>query len=442
MNAPEEPVLPLEEIQGIAIPGFFKPHQTLLYLQVPSDASLDGFKRFLLSLPVATGNETLADRRAARRAAASKGRPRAEHVVLVAVGFTYRGLLRLTPDAARMTSAAFKHGMVRRSVLLGDSTDPSAESHPAKWVVGGASTELDAMLVVAGDDREEVSARAAALSAELSELGIVVASEDGDVRADLPGHEHFGFDDGVSQPGIRGRASDAPSDYVTERHLGSSEIPSVWMYGYPGQELVWPGEFVIGLPSTGPDPLRAGLIEPCAPRWTQNGSFLVYRRLRQDVAAFWKTIRSEAARLARLPGFAGMEETRLAALLVGRWPSGAPVSRVPEGDDRTLGDDPLANNALLFDTDTPTWKHTRGIAASAPNASADPAGIRCPLAAHIRKVNPRDSATDVGGATSTQARRILRVGVPFGPPIPAAARYGDAPDPAAGNRGLLFLSIQ
>jgi hypothetical protein len=128
------------------------------------------------------------------------------------------------------------------------------------------------------------------------------------VRSDLPGHEHFGFDDGVSQPGPRGRASDRPGDHITDRHIDPGQVPQSLLYGYPGQDLVWPGEFVLGYPATGPDPLLPGPVALAQPPWTRNGSFLVYRRLRQDVGLFWRTMRSEAARLAALPGFAELKD--------------------------------------------------------------------------------------------------------------------------------------
>jgi hypothetical protein len=160
------------------------------------------------------------------------------------------------------------------------------------------------------------------------------------------------------------------------------------------------------------------------------------------VVAFWTTMRDEATRLAGLPGFTGMTDARLAALLVGRWPSGAPVNRTPNKDIEALGDDPLANNHFVFDTDTPRLHLRNGKEDPFPAAKADPAGITCPWAAHIRKVNVRDSSSDIGGATATQSRRVLRVGVGFGAPLAEAAKYGDGADPIQGQRGLLFLSIQ
>ncbi|WP_346825106.1 Dyp-type peroxidase (plasmid) [Ralstonia solanacearum] len=439
---PFEPVLDLADIQGIAVPGFLKPHQTLLYLRMCDKFDFSAFRKFLIDLDVATGSRTLIDRRAARKEKDVSQRSGNRQVVLTAIAFTYAGLLKLVPSAMEIPSVAFKHGMVRRSGLLGDPADPASEGNPRNWVVGGVDAELDAMIVVAGDTRTGVSAHAAYLLAKLTELGMLVELENGDIRPDLPGHEHFGFDDGISQPGIRGRASAQNDDFITPRYLDPGEVPAVWLYGYPGQDLVWPGELILGYPATSPDPLLPGPIAQCGPTWTRNGTFLVYRRLRQDVVAFWTTMRDEAKRLAALPGFAGMTDVRLASLLVGRWPSGAPVARTPGQDLPDLGQDPLSNNSFLLDVDTPDWKLSTSVTRTFPLAKADPAGLICPVAAHIRKVNLRDSSSDLGGATTNQTRRIFRVGIPFGAPLPETARYGEAPDPVSGKRGLLFLSIQ
>jgi Dyp-type peroxidase family len=445
---PKEPRLALADIQGIAVPGFFKPHHTLIYLRVPKEADLAAYRKQLYHLDVSNGDVTLADRRRARKVAKRAKttraalRPREERAVLTAIGFTYAGLLRLAPDAQDISSVAFKHGLARRASLLGDPQDPASPGHPKNWVVGGPHDALDALIVVAGDGRDEVTARAGEIAAAFVKAGAQARVEEGNVRADDPGHEHFGFDDGVSQPGVRGRATDAENDFITERHIDGADVPFTWLYGYPGQDLIWPGELVFGYPATSPDPLIPGPVATGGPAWMANGSFLVYRRLKQDVVAFWKTMRDEAARLATQPGFAGMTDARLAALLVGRWPSGAPVARKPDADDPALGADALANNDFLIDADTPALKIAGERANAYPLAKADPAGVTCPWAAHVRKVNTRDSASDIGGATSTQTKRLLRVGVPFGRSLPAEAKYGDAPDPDAGNRGLLFLSIQ
>jgi Dyp-type peroxidase family len=444
IDPPTEPILVMGDIQGIAIPGFLKPHQTLLYVRLPNNRGVVGqFRRLVAALPVTNAGETLADRRAFRRSANdSAERARSDAMVLLAIGFTYEGLLKLTPGAFDISSEAFRHGLVARSRLLGDSPDPRDESNPANWVVGAPGAELDALIVLAGGNRERVSERASEVAKELSDLGADVRSEDGDVREGVAkGHEHFGFDDGVSQPGIRALASNTPGDWITERTIDPTQIPAAWLYGDPGQDLVWPGEFVLGYVATSPDPLLPGPVASATPAWTRNGSFLVYRRLRQDVGLFWRTMREEATLLAGLPGFDGMTDDRLAALLVGRWPSGAPVNRVPEDDNPALGANSFANNNFRFDSDTPIFKLVGGYADRFPPAKADPAGVSCPWAAHIRKVNVRDSSSDMGARSATLERRILRVGVPFGKSL--MDRYAEtADDPERGQRGLLFLSIQ
>lgn len=442
---PVEPILDMHDIQGIAIPGFFKPHQTLLYIQVPDGhQALLHFKHFLgrIAGEVATAAVTLADRRKHRNLTKSAMLKLSAHApVLIAIGLSGRLLHRITPSAYAIPSVAFKSGLVARSSFLGDPTDPKSEGHPINWMVGGTGQELDALVIVAGDTRARVSERALKIQKIIAGAGIDVASEDGDVREDDPGHEHFGFNDGVSQPGIRGRASAKPGDFITDRHVDPSEVPATWLYGYPGQDLVWPGEFVLGYAATSPDPLVPGPSLEGLPNWTRNGSFLVYRRLRQDVGAFWSTMKREAERLATLPGFAGLGYEGLASLLVGRAPNGAPISRVPKGGTDGLGKDPLANNHFRFDSDTPPLKLVGGHRDRFPSAKADPIGKICPLAAHIRKVNTRDSASDMGARSSTYDRRVLRVGVPFGRSL-LNPFVEPAADPERGNRGLLFLSIQ
>jgi Dyp-type peroxidase family len=442
--APIEPVLEMPDIQGIVVPGFFKPHQTLLSLRLPDNVGvLNQFRNWLRNLKPSNAEETLHDRRQFRNSTpGSKERSESDARVFAAIGFSYAGLLRLTPGAFSIQSEAFRHGMESRSKLLGDPADPKVEGHPSTWVVGGVGRELDALVVVAGGLRDRVSERAAALAGELSGIGVDVESQDGDTRTGAEaGHEHFGFADGVSQPGIRGLASASANDYITDRDIRPEVVPAAWLYGAPGQDLVWPGEFVLGYPATSPDPLLPGRTATLNPPWTRNGSFLAYRRLRQDVGLFWRAMRAEAARLAALPGFSGMTDDRLAALLVGRWPSGAPVNRSPMQDDKNLGDANYANNNIRFDSDAPIFDLVSGTVDRFPRAKADPAGTTCPWAAHIRKVNVRDSSSDMGARSSTLERRILRVGVPFGKSL--ADRYAQiGDDPQKGQRGLLFLSIQ
>ncbi len=438
----EEPVLPMSEIQGIVVPGFLKPHQTLVGVCFPPGRSaMREVKSFLQSLEVSTAEKTLKDRRDHReRAAGRKRRLAPESSVLQSVAFSFSGLGKLGAEAEDIPSAAFKHGLAARSALLGDPV--TGDGSPAKWKVGGPQTELDALIVVAGNDRDWVSYRADELMNRARSAGLSIAyCENGDVRPDLPGHEHFGFDDGISQPGIRGRASNRADDFITERRIAPQQLPESLLFAYPGRDLVWPGTFVLGQAGASPDPLIAGAPTPAVPPWTANGSFLVFRRLVQDVGLFWRTMRTLAQELSRRPGFEGINEDWLAARIVGRWPSGAPVNRVPHRDLPALGGNPEANNNFRFDSNSRKLELVSGFKDEFPMSTADPIGLTCPWAAHIRKTNTRDSASDTGGRESTYLRRLLRIGVPFGPPL--HDRFATAKeDPSFGNRGLLFLSIQ
>lgn len=457
LTAPVEPVLDVEDIQGIAVPGFLKPHQTLLGLRLPQQdpktyhEQMLAAKAFVRELAdeVSNARVTLDDRRARRKQQMRQAEQYPEYAgsVLTAVGFSAQGLTALTPGGSQIDSEAFRKNLAARSQLLGDPTDPDNEGAPVNWVVGAPGTEPDLLIVVAGDHRGAIDARVDTLLPRLAAAHLdLVYREDGDIRTDhwgsvdMRGHEHFGFDDGVSQPGIRGRASEAEDDFVTPRTIDPVAVPDRWLYGLPGQNLVWPGEFVIGYPASSADPLMPGNVRQCGPAWTANGSFLVFRRLRQDVGLFWRTMRDEAARLATQPGFEGMTDEKLASRLVGRWMSGAPVDRTPDADDPALGRQRLANNQFRFNSDTPNVP-VEGFDDTFPRAKADPAGITCPWAAHIRKVNVRDAGSDMGGSSATFARRLLRVGLPFGKPL--EDRYaGVEDDPHHGNRGLLFLSVQ
>jgi Dyp-type peroxidase family len=441
--APVEPVLELADIQGAAIPGFLKPFQTLIGINCDDAVyPIEDFRRFIreMSAKLSTGAETLADRREHRALKFADKADLKPPAVLTGIAFSIGGLLKLTPGAASIPSQAFQLGLAARSTMLGDPANPSDEGNPAKWVVGGMRGELDALILVAGDSTDLVEQGVKELMKLIQSARLRISYlEAGAVRADKKGYEHFGFNDGVSQPGIRGRASSNPTDFITERYIQPDQIPDTWLNGYPGQPLLWPGEFLIGYPGTSPDPLVPGHITPAVPEWTRNASFLVFRRLRQDVSLFWRTMREKADDLAKTKKLAGMTDERLASLLVGRWPSGAPVNRTPDKDIADLGESPFANNLFRFDSDTLPMPHM-GNPDSFPMAKADPAGITCPWAAHIRKVNTRDSASDTGSQDSTYKRRLLRVGIPFGKPIEPYSDPKD--DPEQGNRGLLFLSVQ
>src|SRR5205823_1400591 len=136
------------------------------------------------------------------------------------IAFSFRALDALTDDADRFRDEAFKAGLAKRSRLLGDPVDPASEGCAANWVVGGPDNEADVVLIVASDDRDDLLALVAWIESTI----FTPCTADGDrigrslqivykqLAAVLPGrlskHEHFGFRDGISQPGVRGRLPD------------------------------------------------------------------------------------------------------------------------------------------------------------------------------------------------------------------------------------------
>jgi Dyp-type peroxidase family len=439
-----EPLLPLDEVQGNILGGFNKDHQALLALGMPDSMPMPRAKQWLASLaaeitPLRAVHEF---RRMRKRALRTEGIERLDMgSTWKAIAFSHSAIGRLTPDADQFTSTSFRAGLAGSAQMLGDPTTDRVLGSPSTWIVGADRNAADVFCIIASDNPDLVtqelqrltdSARVAGFDLIYSEIGHDLSFYDGnDLRK---GHEHFGFKDGISQPGVRGRVDE--STFFTDRLIEAPQDPSEPSYASLGQALVAVGTFVLGyatqnatfgsLPGL-PDPL-APAPNAVAPSWARNGSFLVFRRLNQDVPAFNRFVTEQAAALA-LPA---VPANRLAALFVGRWKSGAPLARTAAADDPKLGRCTSANNAFLYALGLITHD-------GFPDSQPDFNGNQCPIVAHVRKVNPRDLPTDVGGgANETLPHRILRRGIPFGPPLPDGALEDEEHRP----RGLLFLSYQ
>ena len=144
-----EPVLPMDDIQGIAVPGFFKPHQTLLGVACDDKPSaIDKFKVLLRETAdeISSAARTLADRRDYRKNRNKKGAKSSG--ILTAIGFTFPGLHKLTPGAIAIPSEAFQQGMAARSEFLGDPKEHQDEGNPSNWKVGGPNNGVDALVVI------------------------------------------------------------------------------------------------------------------------------------------------------------------------------------------------------------------------------------------------------------------------------------------------------
>ncbi len=470
-----EPILDVDEIQGNSLAGFSKDFQTLLFLNIKSVNSAQEWLR-QLEPHIATLAEVVQFNRLFKATRKRRGgREGTVRATFINIGFSFEGLKNLTSDADQFTDAAFKAGLPQRSPLLGDPTDPSAEGNPKNWIIGGLDNVPDLILIVASDDQNRLNEEVAWIKSTLNRGLELIFEQSGEtLPGDLAGHEHFGFKDGVSQPGVRGRLSETSDDFLTAR-----QNPNDPDQGKPGQDLLWTGEFVFGYPTQIPTPkpeedglnTDPGPVAVAGPEWTKNGSFLVFRRLRQDVKGFREFVQSAAPALsASNPAFAGITPEKFGAKFVGRWASGAPILRATDQDIPAMADDQCADNYFEFEDASdplqPGQPDQCTDSFPVARSQGDAEGLVCPFAGHIRKAYPRDMKRDFGlNESSTQTHRLLRRGIPFGQP------FGLTPDrdqddydlraffkrlidfiltlfglksdePAPDDRGLLFLAYQ
>jgi Dyp-type peroxidase family len=416
--------LNLDKIQGNSLGGFSKDFQSNLFLKFTGDKAGRAWIAEVAgeisssSAVIQFNNEF--------RALKKQGVKKPEALisaVWVNLAVSFAGLQALNVKAADLATFpdAFKNGMAKAKI--GDA----GTSDPATWIPPfNTPADVHAVLIVAADHATELAKKVAEITgtAAFKAGAQVLLNQEGRTRSDAPGHEHFGFKDGVSQPGIRG--VDSPDDPI-----GNPD------QGHPGQDLLWPGEFVIGyetqIPTAkpdhdGPNP-DPGPISASGPTWTKDGAYVVFRRLRQDVAGFNKSLQA----LARLLGWS---EDLTGAKLVGRYKSGCPIEQRkfqagPYTPPSTDPGDANHGNPALGNSNTLNNNFEFG---------DDPQGVNCPMSAHVRKAYPRDEETPAGAAnseSSTQTRRLLRRGIPYGgsfkPHVPGSANV---------DRGLLFLAYQ
>ncbi|OBJ04403.1 peroxidase [Mycobacterium alsense] len=296
----------------------------------------------------------------------------------VTLAFTWNGLraLGVPEDSLATFPDEFREGMAARADILGDT----GANHPDNWVGGLAGGDLHAIAILfARNDAER--RRCTVVHADLVARcpGVRVLSFL-DLNATPPfdyAHDHFGFRDRLSQPVI----------------AGTGEEPTPGSGG-----ALQPGEFILGYPD------EEGVVPkfPQPEALSRNGSFMAYRRLREHVSLFRSYLEEQAA----TPDGRDL----LAAKLMGRWRSGAPLTLAPERDDPGLGADPMRNNDFNY-------------------KEMDPFGYAVPLGSHIRRLNPRDTAVNMN------RRRMIRRGATYGAALPE----GDEDDGA--DRGIAAFII-
>jgi Dyp-type peroxidase family len=376
-NADASSSLPLDTIQGNVLASFAKDHQAFLLLRLPHDVAHARQWIMAMSDEVVSQAEVSMFNQLFKMLHARHHRDvRVVQTTWTQLLLSAAGLKRLgvSDDEIQTVSPALREGMKARAAQLGDA----AESDPSTWVPSFRTGGIDAVVVVAADDADDLAHQVAQLEqlAHRHQVEVVDKRTGATLPSALRGHEHFGFKDGISQPAV--------------------DDPAML------------GRFVLGLtpgPAPAPWPVPTTL-----PAWAVGASLGVLRVLHQDVGGF----RSWTAANA---GPAGVSPEALGAKLVGRWASGAPLALTPDADDPAVAADKDRNDAFDY--------------------SDDSEGLKTPRFAHIRKANPRaESPGPVGGAAESEQRRMLRRGIPYGHPLPAGRTTDDHHD-----RGLIFLAF-
>jgi Dyp-type peroxidase family len=375
--------LDLDDIQGGILSGYTFTAAVHLFFRVPgADAGRAFLSRLLPRITTAA--------------------PWTKPTFVVNVALTYAGLeaLDVTYPVLRRLPTAFAEPTRRRARRLLGDTGPN---DPATWNL--PLEDVHVLVLLSGED-QSLPAAAAQVCLAAGQSGVeFLRCQHAHARTSLQNQrEHFGFADGFGQPAVEGSPA--------QRRAGQ---------GTPqGDGITWrdlkAGEFILGYPD---EDGQGALSDPEAPL-LRNGSYMVYRKLEQDVGGFEALLDAHAAAFgATLPPGAPRAHhyarELLAAKLFGRWRDGvaleiAPRRRAAEVMNlRTKANDDRDNNFRYDQTDD--------------------RGLVCPRGAHVRRTNPRDVLP--GDGVLVRRHRILRRGLPYGTEWTEGSSDRD--------RGLIFL---
>jgi Dyp-type peroxidase family len=296
----------------------------------------------------------------------------------VSVALTYQGLKALGVPQTSLDSFSpqFQEGMAARANILGDV----GESGPDRWEKPLGSRDVHVVITALSPDTEHLESAMERARKAYRELPGITALWRQDCHVRPGEREAFGFRDGIGHPAVEG--SGIPSSNPHELPLKAGEF----VLGYPDESGETPAI---------PQPEILG----------RNGSYIVFRKLHQRVAAFRRYLKANST--------SAEAEELLAAKMMGRWRSGAPLALCPMHDDPQLGADPTRNNDFLFKEE-------------------DPIGYATPLGCHIRRTNPRDA--EIAGVA--RIHRMIRRGTSYGPELPQGVLEDDGVD-----RGLMFAFV-
>ncbi|MCB1936558.1 MAG: hypothetical protein KDF59_11510 [Nitrosomonas sp.] len=341
------------------------------------------------------------------------------------IAFTYSGLeaLELPTASLREFPDDFMMGMSKRKDILGDDGPSDPENWDKIW-----KEKVHIWISINAPDMDALIERYnwVAQQVEASDGGVTLLTghrggddeenlpyQDASVLYDESGNptpkEHFGYTDGIGDPVFEGQTN------VAARVLGRGKLmrDGSWAPLATGEFLLGHVDEAMEYPKTAPSPMLL----------SRNGTYMVYRKLHENVAAFNRFLDEQSK------SFSGSKEM-LAAKFAGRWrDNGAPIVNAPDDASKDEWDkafeaaDFAGKKRMLTDF---TYNN-------------DLHGAKCPYSAHLRRINPRGSleygvkeAYETPGALVNR-RRILRRGLPYGA-VKDAARDD-------GNHGIIFMAL-
>ena len=299
----------------------------------------------------------------------------------IAVAISYTGLVALgvPKESLRSFPETFRVGMAARADVLLDH----GENDPKHWDHPFGTGQIHIALSIFSDSEEKWRRTMALAHKQHQGFAGVTVLHTQDFGAQPGDLNPMGYRDSIGQPAIEGSGVDP----------------------LPGQgRPIKAGEFILGYPGEAGVPLPMAQPDVLG----RNGTFLGLRKYQTRVGSFNRFLRDSAQ--------TDEERELLAAKLVGRWRSGAPLTLAPTNDDSALGADPQRNNDF--------------------NYANDPEGKQAPLGCHMRRMNPRDTKTPV--LTDVNLHRIIRRSTTYGAPYDPNA-FSDRDDQVP--RGLFFLFI-
>jgi deferrochelatase/peroxidase EfeB len=291
------------------------------------------------------------------------------------LGITWPGLValdlkKLVPSISFKSFDAFIVGASQRAALVGD-TGPGAPEHWEGGFGKGDDHVLVTLHAISPEAMQQYSARLSELFVENGAFKELYRCDGMALMEVVDGKPvptfkvHFGYTDGISMTSIRGGPEKYPKDH---------------------QEPCEPWLFVLQEEAENyyiPEPKELGL----------NGSFAVFKKIETDVVGFENYLQSKKDVI---------DPELLAAKICGRWRNGVPLALSPDTDN------PAGGIALEKMND---FEYVNS------DGSGDPKGLRCPVGAHMRRINPRGQPVtgqgEAGGSNNTH--RLIRRGLPYGP---------------------------